>query len=304
MATVIVYHVGCPDGTTAAWVTALAHHPAPVIFEAGNYAETLRPPESYADDDVILVDYSWPRDHLAAVAQHAASVLVLDHHQTAMADLTPPPDGVDVVFDMDRSGAMIAYDHWTATRPTFTDWALHGWAGKLCAYVQDRDLWRMELPHSQEVTAWLRLMMPTEVGIDVTAWHVAMENIAWAVYHRFDRVVQDGALLLARQTGIVNELADQAWWVSIAGLVVPIAPAVNSVCSDVAAELNRRHPDAPFAAYFILGPRDVRVGLRSVGDFDVSEVAKEFGGGGHRNAAGLRLPHDAWIATIKDWRPR
>src|SRR5687768_16953256 len=32
--------------------------------------------------------------------------------------------------------------------------------------------------------------------------------------------------------------------------------------------------------------RKIRVSLRSRGDFDVAEVAREFGGGGHRNAAG------------------
>ena len=29
--------------------------------------------------------------------------------------------------------------------------------------------------------------------------------------------------------------------------------------------------------------------LRSIGDFDVSEVAKRLGGGGHKNAAGYRI---------------
>jgi phosphoesterase RecJ-like protein len=29
--------------------------------------------------------------------------------------------------------------------------------------------------------------------------------------------------------------------------------------------------------------------LRSVGDFDVSKLAKEYGGGGHKNAAGCKF---------------
>ena len=34
----------------------------------------------------------------------------------------------------------------------------------------------------------------------------------------------------------------------------------------------------------------VKVSLRSVGDVDVAEFAKPFGGGGHTKAAGLALP--------------
>ena len=38
-----------------------------------------------------------------------------------------------------------------------------------------------------------------------------------------------------------------------------------------------------------VGPDEYRVSLRSKGDINVARVAEEFGGGGHRNAAGLRI---------------
>jgi bifunctional oligoribonuclease and PAP phosphatase NrnA len=38
-----------------------------------------------------------------------------------------------------------------------------------------------------------------------------------------------------------------------------------------------------------VGPDQFRVSLRSKGDIDVAKVAERFGGGGHRNAAGLRI---------------
>jgi len=42
------------------------------------------------------------------------------------------------------------------------------------------------------------------------------------------------------------------------------------------------------AAYFVRDDGKKVYSLRSVGDFDVSEVAKKYGGGGHRNAAGFQ----------------
>ncbi len=38
-----------------------------------------------------------------------------------------------------------------------------------------------------------------------------------------------------------------------------------------------------------VGPNEFRVSLRSKGDINVARVAEKFGGGGHRNAAGLRI---------------
>ncbi len=38
-----------------------------------------------------------------------------------------------------------------------------------------------------------------------------------------------------------------------------------------------------------VGPDEYRVSLRSKGDINVAKVAEKFGGGGHRNAAGLRV---------------
>ena len=42
----------------------------------------------------------------------------------------------------------------------------------------------------------------------------------------------------------------------------------------------------------------IRTSLRSVRDFDVSEIAKKYGGGGHKNAAGFNLP----LGIDKPWK--
>ena len=46
----------------------------------------------------------------------------------------------------------------------------------------------------------------------------------------------------------------------------------------------------PFAAgFFVTQNGEVVYSLRSRGDFDVSKVAVELGGGGHHNAAGFTI---------------
>ena len=48
-----------------------------------------------------------------------------------------------------------------------------------------------------------------------------------------------------------------------------------------------------------VGEKRYRVSLRSKGDINVARVAERFGGGGHRNAAGLRVEGD-WDSTEKE----
>lgn len=48
-----------------------------------------------------------------------------------------------------------------------------------------------------------------------------------------------------------------------------------------------------------VGPDQYRVSLRSKGDINVARVAEKFGGGGHRNAAGLRIEGD-WDAKERE----
>jgi phosphoesterase RecJ-like protein len=46
------------------------------------------------------------------------------------------------------------------------------------------------------------------------------------------------------------------------------------------------------------GPDDWRVSLRSKGEIDINAVAKEFGGGGHKNASGCSVH-----GTLEQWKP-
>ena len=54
-------------------------------------------------------------------------------------------------------------------------------------------------------------------------------------------------------------------------------------------------------AAFIKEAKDhIGVSLRSKGSYDVAQVARKFGGGGHRNAAGFKLPGQTMAAVRRD----
>src|ERR1700755_107865 len=146
MTPLIVYHGHCPDGFTAAWAAhrALKKPDLEPELYVGEYG--AEPPYDLARNrDVYVVDFSYKRPQLEQLRAAARNLLVLDHHKTAQADL----EGLDYcVFDMNRSGAGITWDYFFGD---FSPRAL------IVDYVEDRDLWRFKLPHSEEISLRIRL---------------------------------------------------------------------------------------------------------------------------------------------------
>lgn len=125
-----IYHGGCDDGFAAAFIVRKALGSANVDFHPGVYDQ---PPPDVSGRDVIMVDFSYKRPVLEAMAGQANSILILDHHKTAAVDLagwleptpwkewrnhcqrwrdsTPRRAAIGTLFDMERSGAALAWDY-------------------------------------------------------------------------------------------------------------------------------------------------------------------------------------------------
>ena len=101
----IFFHANCTDGWTAAYV-ASKRYPEAKLIPIG-YAEN--PPYGEVEDkDVIVVDFSWPREVSIRLSLLAKSFHIYDHHKTTGENL----QGLDfVTFDNARSGAGLAWDY-------------------------------------------------------------------------------------------------------------------------------------------------------------------------------------------------
>jgi hypothetical protein len=268
MKRLVLYHGGCYDGFTAAWA-AWRKFGEDAEYRPVNYGH--EPPADWWDRDLYIVDFSYPRRALESRALDPSHTLgvtalrVLDHHKTAEADLR----GLSFCrFDMERSGATLAWEEFHAEP-----------APLIVRYVEDRDLWRFALDGSREVSAWMRSWPFT-----FEAWNEAHQRLETGLRG----VIAEGTTILRFQSQMVSVMCDHAWWQDIGGHRVPVANA-TVFYSEVGEELCKRHPDVPFAAYYTDRGEDGKRqwGLRSRGNFDVSAIAKQYGGGGHKAAAGF-----------------
>jgi hypothetical protein len=115
-------------------------------------------------------------------------------------------------------------------------------------------------------------------------WNKINEDLIF----NLDRVAFKGEFACQFQEQQVKIMANQADWMTLGGVRVPVANA-TIFFSEIGDELCRRHPEAPFAAYYLDRKDGKRQwGLRSRKEgVDCSAVAKLYGGGGHPQAAGF-----------------
>jgi len=258
-----IYHGSCADGFGAAIAVRIGLGAENVDFFEGRYQET---PPDVTGLDVIIVDFSYKRDALIDMSENANSILIIDHHKSAEADLVDLPKNVTANFDMERSGAVMSWEYFIPSMPV-PDLFLH---------IQDRDLWKFELDGTREIMACV-----FSHPYDFEIWHHLL--IA-----DLEELRTEGKALERKHFKDIRGLIDKsAYRAVIGGYDVPVMNAPGFFSSDAGHIMS---DSEPFAAVYWDTPKGRQFSLRSAKDgLDVSEIAAKFGGGGHKNAAGFSL---------------
>lgn len=292
---VFIYHSPCDDGFGAAWAVHQRWGDE-VEYLPGTYGQ---PAPDVTGKNVLIGDFSYKRPQLEAMAATAASIVILDHHKTAQEDLAPftfvpGPDApvgpedipghlgklaelgrppIFALFDMERSGARMVWDFCHAGKSP----------PDLIAMIEDRDLWRFSDPDTKPFSLYLR-SHPYNFAV-------------WTCIH--DELERDPFSLMDQARAVerfydqkVREMVRGCRYMTIDSHSVPVVNCSWAFASDVAHALLELAPDAPFSAcYYDRGDGARSYSLRSEdGRVDVSAIARRYGGGGHRNAAGFEVP--------------
>lgn len=264
---ICIYHANCLDGFTAAWAVWRKHPHSE--FVAASYGDA---PPDVTGRDVFIVDFSYKRDVLLAMAKSARSILILDHHKTAAAELVDLPANVEAVFDMHKSGAHLAWEWFHPRTPP----------SLLVEHVEDRDLWRFEIPNTAEFNAYL-----FSLDFEFETWEDIADRVRDA--DDYDLMIDIGAALERKHDKDARAIINAGTYLSrIDGYEVPCVNAPPMFASKIGHILSA---DYEFAATYY-DTRDHRIySLRSSErGLDVSEIAKKYGGGGHKHAAGFKIP--------------
>lgn len=267
----VIYHARCPDGFGAALAAWLFYEGRaeflPCDHGDARAVEDLPQLDGRA---VYILDFSFAPDLLREIERRAAKLVLLDHHKSAAEKLTGFACRCGVVhFDMQRSGARLAWDYFQADRST----------PALVRYIEDRDLWNWAYPESAGFLAALDMEpMDFERWAEIASYDEAQladfMSRGQAMDEKFRKLAQDMA---------VN--AEPIVFQGHAGLMLNAPGAFHSLLGDI---LSRQ--SGSYALLWTAAKGGVvKVGLRSQKGFDCIPLAESMGGGGHAQACGFRM---------------
>lgn len=279
----VIYHHPCSDGTSAACVAFLNQTMKNKFCRLypTNYGKDIPEESVYENRDVFIVDFSYCLEEIKQIASKATKVVVIDHHKSRQKELESMTENlkniginnIEVIFDINKSGAALTHKYLYPENDL----------PKLIQYVQDRDLWKWELPHSKEINAYIR-----SFELDIFEYN----RLAKELEEKFYECVKSGSSILRFQSKEVKEICSKSRIVEFEGYKVPVVNHFSSLISEIGAFLNQGQPFA--IVYYQEPDKNWIYSLRSSpidcpeNVVDVSEIAKKYGGGGHKRAAGFK----------------
>ena len=319
--TTILYHADCPDGFGAAYA-AWRRFGDTAAYRPMHHGQPWEMAE-IAGHTVYILDFSFPPEVLEAMAARASAVIQIDHHASARrpwADrLTKTTDGSEscrhpalpltVIFDLAKSGVRLAWEYFHPAAPL----------PLILRHVEDMDMWRFALPETRAVGRALRLF-----AFDFAAWHELIQNTPDPEAPRYKALVAEGEAierffrieverlahsrlvmpaqlrgepvdsLQVRRHGLPTIIDEEHAWRAVEGLAINASVLFASELGNQLAERS-----GTFGLVWQLdADGEAKCSLRSKGNFDVAEIATRYGGGGHPNAAGFRMPFARFASEI------
>lgn len=270
--TVCYYHANCADGSASSWVVEQAlpgtKHLA-IRYGREPVYERLK------GKDVYVVDFSFPVEVLMELEKVVNKLVLLDHHvsaERALKDFVPSRPNTEIVFDMERSGARIAWDYFfQGKKPPYHILA-----------VEDYDMYKFSLEHTAEIAEVVYLL-----GIGPVEYDNLFLN------HPREEIVKLGSVLLKKKFEDVERAVSRAVVECIEYEGSEYYVPVTNCHSDISSATGHKLCEV-FDSRFSLSyhdNKDLRIfSVRGRGQFDCSKFAEFHGGGGHFNASGFTKP--------------
>ncbi len=260
---VVLYHINCTDGFSAAWVA---------WKKFGNNAEYIgiglddSPLRGLINKEIYSLDFVYKAKYLPELISRNKKLIVIDHHitNTETAKMTQ-----DYLFDINHSAAVLTWKYFYPHKKT----------PQLLKHVEDGDLWKFRIFSSKEILSFMDLF-----DFNFKTWDKLAKDFENQA--RYKEYIKQGTLILKYEDKLIERL--------VAGFAEPVnfigfkTYAVNSpnFHSQIGNLLAKKYP--PIGIVWREEKNgSVHVSLRSDGTVDVSKIAAQFGGGGHKAASGF-----------------
>lgn len=266
---VVIYHQDCGDGFGAAYAAWKKFGDTATYLPWKDHSVL---PNNLIDKEIYVVDFSFHAPLLKQLNDNNKQVIVIDHHITAEADVRAYPQNI---FDNNHSGCVLAWQYFHPNTPV----------PSVLLYVEDHDLWRFALIEHREFNVALHEIERTFENWDNLIKHLENEN-------NLINFIAKGALLAKFEDNLIKKLLAYREKVIFEGQKVYALNAsryYRSILGNHLAEINEAEGGVAMGIVYYRSGGGVNISLRSKGEVNVASIAEKYGGGGHKNAASIKV---------------
>lgn len=285
---VVVFHRD-NDGYAAASVAYQKFGDAAEYIDV-QYGEDVpaRVANASAEDHIYILDFSYKREICEEIYLRAGKLTIIDHHETAATEL----EGLDyVTFDMKHSGNILTFKHFfPKSIPT-----------RFHKLIEDYDLFQFK--YGDETRALnLGIHSLPDDKKDIKKYLARLVRLN--KMYELEEVLGRGVILLDKQKQEVNKVKyakDGNKIVKFKDLDVVFYNAGHNINEIAEAFYTDPNTPTPVTMSYVVLSNKVIFNMRSWNkqSIVVNAIAKEMGGGGHKNAAGFVLPLVEGLALVQ-----
>lgn len=320
----VFYHINCPDGFTSMWIykqkmKELNLNLKNVVFvpmDAGKYPTNI----DVTNKKILMMDVCPKRDEIITITSKCEYLYILDHHESGKRDVENLDEikNLCVIFDMNRSGCQISWDYFfpytikserksnnddfywyqnptenesdylslfknKTNRPWFID------------ITGDKDLWKFEYRYTKPISAYLHFY--GYYNINENKMDFLLYTNEEELYNQFT----SGINLLTIEKKEIDNIVSQSILSSFdipSGISykVHFVLCKYSLCSDVGNILAKKDDcDFVVIARYNFNTDEWNFSCRGNNKVNLSVLCREFGGGGHYNAAGFSIKNEKGV---------
>lgn len=275
---IVLFHYPCQDGLTSGWIVNKFHKDQNIKIDLYpiQYGKEIDL-DRLTQKNIIFCDFSPPKEVLDKIEKVATKITILDHHITAQNALQ---NKEYAIFDMNKSGAGLTWEYFYSTdkMPLFIE------------MIQDRDLWKWKIEKSREFTAGFSTACSAIDMFEFPKLFELFDELNGLNPFKFDFYIELGDIINKSTLQKCKYFASESLKKinHYQNYNVCIVNCSTELTSDLGNILSSSK-ECDFAVLWKYNhtKEEYYVSLRSSNKVDVSLIAKEFGGGGHKNAAGF-----------------
>lgn len=278
--TILIYYHDDNDGCCAAAVAGNYYNrnEFAIKFVPVNYGkEQWNEEEMGAAEKIWLLDFA--SDEMDEFVKVCGSKLIwIDHHKTAMEKF---PDiwksNIPGIRSIEKAACVLTWEyiHPECALPPDT-----------VAYIGDKDIWKFEYVETRAFSAGFSLMVKTP---DDPVWDVLLSS-NYEYEGTVNKMISIGELLLESQIYKIQKLFERGVDCTFHNWKARLVNTTGNISE--LGEFIYRKPEYDIAVMWQAVEDTVVFSLRSDSGNpdspDCAEIAQQYGGGGHRNAAGFQ----------------